>query len=87
MPYSTPLDVHVDHLIPVVDLQALEWRVRHQPGVVEHHVDAPVGLHGGVDQRLHLVSVRDIRGYGQRLAASACQFVGQRLDTVDTPRT
>ena len=65
------LDVDVDHPVPVVDLEALERRLRHQPGVVDHHVDAPVRLHGRVDQPLHLVAVGDVRRDGERLAAAA----------------
>ncbi len=65
------LDVDVDHPVPFVDLEPFERRVRHQAGVVEHHVDAAVGLHGRVDQVLDLIAVGDVGGDGQGLAAAA----------------
>ena len=35
------LDVDVDHPVPLVDLEPLERRLRHQPGIVDDHVDPP----------------------------------------------
>jgi hypothetical protein len=72
-----PLDVHVYHPVPFVDLEALERRLRHQPGVVDHDVDAPVCLHGRVDQSFDLLVVGDVRSYGDCLAAAAGQLVRQ----------
>jgi len=54
------LDVDVDCPVPFLDLEALEWRLRHQPGVVDHDVDPPVSLHGGIDQSLHLLAMDDV---------------------------
>jgi hypothetical protein len=71
-----PLDVHVDHPVPFVDLEAFKWRLRHQPGVVDHHIDPPVCLHGCVDQSFDLLAVGDVRRYGECLAAAAGQLVG-----------
>ena len=81
------LDVHVDHPVPVVDLEALERRVRHQPGVVDHDVDAPVGLHGCIDQSLHLVASVTSVGTASALPPLPGQLVCQRLDAIDAPRT
>jgi hypothetical protein len=39
------LDVDVDHVVPLVDLQSFERRLRHQTGVVDHHVDPTEALH------------------------------------------
>jgi hypothetical protein len=33
-------DVHVDHSIPLVDFEPLKWSLRHQAGIIDHHVDA-----------------------------------------------
>src|ERR1700737_981731 len=69
------LDVHVDHPVPFVDLEALKWRLRHQPGVVEHDIDPPVCLYGCVDQSFDLVVGGDVCRYGECLAATAGQLV------------
>jgi hypothetical protein len=79
------LDVHVDHPVPLVDLEAFKWRLRHQPGVVHHDVDTPVRLNGGIDESLHLVAVGDVCRYGECLAAAAGQLVGQRPEPFDPP--
>ena len=50
------LDVHIDHAVPVLHLAALQRRVRHQAGVVEDHVDAPVSLHGTIDEAPDLLT-------------------------------
>src|SRR2546423_918710 len=81
------LDVYVDRPVPFIDPEALEWRLRHQPGVVDHDVDTPVCLHGGVDQSLNLVALGDVCRYGECLAATAGQLVGQGLDAIGAPRT
>ncbi len=87
MPYSTPLDVHVDHPVPFIDSQTLERRLRHQAGIVDHDVDTPVCLHRAVDELLHLLAVDDVGRDGERLSATAGEFVRQRLDAIGTPRT
>jgi hypothetical protein len=40
------LDVDVDCPVPFLDLEAVEWRLRHQPDIVDHDVDTPVRLPG-----------------------------------------
>jgi hypothetical protein len=42
---------------------------------VDHDVDTPVRLHGCLDQSLHLVTVGDVRSYGECLAAAAGQLI------------
>ena len=49
------LDVDVDHPVPLVDLQPLEQRLRHEARVVDHHVDPSVVLNRRVHQPLHLI--------------------------------
>jgi hypothetical protein len=76
MPYSTPLMFTSIIRFRFVDLEAFKWRLRHQPGVVDHHIDPPVCLHGCVDQSFDLLAVGDVRRYGECLAAAAGQLVG-----------
>jgi len=63
------LDVHIDHAVPLVDLQAIERRLRHEPGIVDHHIDPPVGLNCAVDQSFDLLVVGDVCRHGERIAA------------------
>jgi hypothetical protein len=79
-------EVHVDHAIPVLDFQALERGMRHQARVVEHHVDATVGLHRGVDQFLHLGAVGDVGADRDGLVASFCQLSHERMQAVGAAR-
>ena len=78
------LDVDVDHSVPVLDLAALERRVRHQPGIVDDHVDPAVQPHRAVDQALDLLALGDV-GLHDGVAA-ARQLLGQRLEPIDPPR-
>ena len=79
-----PLDVDVYHAVPVVDLQPFERRERHQAGVVDDHVDAPVRLHGAVDEALDLGALGHVGPHDR--VASQRQLVGQRLKPVEAPR-
>jgi hypothetical protein len=79
-----PLDVHVDHTVPFVDLEPLKWRLRHQLGVVDHH-DPPVSLHGCANQSFHLIGVDDVGSYGECLAAATTQLVGLGLYAISAP--
>ena len=47
----------VDHPVPLVNLQKFEQGLRHQSGIVDHHVDAPVRLHCLVYKTLDLFAV------------------------------
>jgi hypothetical protein len=55
-----PLDVHVNHLVPIFDLGTVERRLGHQPGVVDHDINPPIGVNGLVNQVLHLLGTGDI---------------------------
>jgi hypothetical protein len=44
------LEVDIDHLIPFVDPQPIQGRKRHHTGIVDEHVDPPVGRDGSVHQ-------------------------------------
>ena len=74
-----PFEVYIDHSFPFVDLEPSKRRLRHQPGIVDHHVDSTVGLGACVDQSLDLVAVGYVRRDGERFAAAVTQFAGQRL--------
>lgn len=80
-------DVYVDHPVPIVYLEALERGVRHESGVVEQDVDAPVGLHGRIDELLDLLMLRHICPDRDRLAAQADELLRERLDAVDASRS
>jgi hypothetical protein len=53
----------------------------------DHDVDAPKGLHGGVDQSLDLVVARDVGCHGDCPGAAAGEFIGQCLNAIDASRT
>ena len=59
-PTISPLDVNVYGPVPILDVEALYWCLRHHPGIVNHDVDPPDPLHSGIDQSLHLIVLRDI---------------------------
>jgi hypothetical protein len=58
----------------------------HQPGIIQHHVNAPEALHGGIDQRLDLPTICDIRRHRERLGAGVLELIGKRLDALAPPR-
>ncbi len=58
------LDVHVDHLIPLVHLQASGQRLRHPPGVVDHYVQADTRLDRSVHQGLLAILHIGLHGGG-----------------------
>ncbi|MNL47431.1 hypothetical protein D3C87_1702210 [compost metagenome] len=62
------LEVDVDGAVPILDLAALQWRVRHQPGIVEHDVDAAMEPDGVIDQALDLLERRYVGLNGSLLA-------------------
>jgi hypothetical protein len=76
------LDIDVDHLVPFVDLQKFKRRLRHQSGIVDHHVNAAEGPHSGIDQSLHLRGVGDVRGHGERFAAGTRQRLRESLEAI-----
>lgn len=40
-PTISPLDVNVYGPVPILDVEALYWCLRHHPGIVNHDVDPP----------------------------------------------
>ena len=67
--HAEQVDAH--HAMEIRQLVVEEARERRagDAGIVEHHVQAAATLHGEVDQRLHLVGVRDVGALEQRPAA------------------
>jgi hypothetical protein len=63
-------DVHIAHMVPSVDLEPLEWRLRYQPRVIDHGIDPPACLYGCIDQSFDLLAVRYVRSYRECLAAA-----------------
>jgi hypothetical protein len=54
------LEIDVDHPVPVLDLAAVQRRVRHQAGVVENRIDAAMHRDRPVNQQLDLLTLGDI---------------------------
>jgi len=61
--------IDIDHLIPLLELEAFEWCLRHDPGIVDHDVNSSVGMHGNVDQLLDVITAGDVGDDGRRFAA------------------
>ena len=78
------LDVHVDHPVPLVDLEQLERRKRHEARIIDDDVDAAMRIHSAIDQRLHLGAVGHV-GLSHGFPVDA-EFVGQRHEPVQPPR-
>jgi hypothetical protein len=79
--------VHVDRPIPLVDFEALERRLWHQPGIIDHHINPPTFPHRRVHQILHhMRAVGDVGCHGHCLAAAGNQLARQRLDAILSPR-
>jgi hypothetical protein len=76
------LHVDVDHAVPVVDLQPLERRERHQPRVVHEDVDPPERFSRASHQSLHVRAPDHIRDHHVRLAARLADVSGEALETV-----
>jgi hypothetical protein len=81
MPHT--LQIHIDHPIPLLDLKKLEARARHEAGVVEHDINAPVCLHSMTDQTLDLLALRDIGPNDGFLVEP--KLACERLKSVDAP--
>ena len=77
IPYNTPLIFTSIVRFQSSILRRSRGRVRHQPGVVDYHVDAPERLHGCVHQMLHLTEVGDIGSYRKCFATGRIQLVCQ----------
>jgi hypothetical protein len=75
--------VHVDHLVPLVDAQGLQRRQGHHARVVDEHVDAAVPLVGGVREGAHAVEARHIEFPMFGSAAGRADLVGEGLEPVD----
>jgi hypothetical protein len=73
--------VHIDHAVPSLDLAAFEQRVRHQAGIVDDHIDAPVRLNRAVNKMLYLFAVGDI-GLDDGCGREA-NFLRQSLEPVE----
>ncbi|MNY51353.1 hypothetical protein D3C86_1869340 [compost metagenome] len=54
-------NIDVNHLIPFADFQCLEFRQRHHPGVIDHHIDPAMQVQGKIDKPLNIGSPGDIQ--------------------------
>ena len=80
------LDVHVDHLVPVVGLQRGERGVRHDAGVQEDDVDAAKCLLGEFHDVVVLGRFGHVQLLVDGLAAVLLDLVGDLLQLVFAPR-
>jgi hypothetical protein len=72
-PVQRAFEVHVDRPVPLVDPEALEQRLRHQPGVVDHHVTAqgaPVALGARRQDRIQALARELTAGGGKAIAVT-----------------
>ena len=61
--------------------------MRHQAGVVDHHIDTAERFYRAVDEPLHLRPVGHVSGQSERFAALPHNLVDQRLKTINPPST
>src|SRR4051794_39943087 len=74
-----PLDVEVDHALPLLQRGVDDGPEQHHAGVVDHGVEPTELLHGGGHGLLGLAPVRDVGGDGERRTALVVDGGGQLL--------
>jgi hypothetical protein len=67
-------------------LQPIEGRERHHAGIVDEHVDSPVGLDGRLHQLAHVLPLRHVRDHRSGLAARFGDLGRQCFDPVGAAR-
>ncbi|MNG30985.1 hypothetical protein D3C84_1167150 [compost metagenome] len=83
MQYAT--DIHIDHPVPLVHLQRIELGKRHDPGVVDQHIDPAELLQGEVDEGLGVFPAGHIQAPACGAAAGLADFRHQALQAFATP--
>lgn len=58
---QNPANIDVDHSVPFVDFQGFQRRERHHTGVVHYHIDTAKPALRQVDDRLHLIYIRNVQ--------------------------
>src|SRR4029077_14395165 len=79
------LDVDVYHLPPFVHLQSCERRHGHDAGVIHQHVDLAVSLQSHLDERVNLLSLRDVDRDRQRLSALCSDVLHNGIEPILAP--
>ena len=69
------LDIHINHLFPFLDFIGGKWRQRHQPRIVDEHVESAETLDGRLHKRFDLFALRHIHCSCQRLASSGYDLI------------
>ena len=64
------LDVHIDHPFPFLDFIGGKRRQRHQPRIVDKHIESPETLDGCFRKRFDLIALRHVHCLCQCLASS-----------------
>ena len=80
------LDVHVNHPVPFVRLEAFQSRQGHDPGVVAQHVNPAEDPHSGIDEIGNNRAIGHVRLDRQRLAARRDDVFHQRFKAVGSAR-
>jgi hypothetical protein len=67
-------DIYIDDLFPFVDFVGLQRRKRHQPGVVDKHIESAVILDSRFRERFDLFALGHVHGQGECSASSGCNL-------------
>src|SRR6202023_1846325 len=79
------LDVDIDRAIPIQHLASFERREGHQAGVVDYHINAPMGLHCMVHEMLDLRVLSHVSLHGGVIAQR--KLCDECLKPFETPRS
>ena len=69
------LDIHINHLFPFFDFIGGKWRQRHQPGIVDKHIESAETQDGCFRKRFDLIAPRHVHCSCQRLASSPYDLI------------
>ena len=75
-------DVHVNHAVPLVNLEFVQGREWHYAGVVDDHIDLPEALQREIGEGLHVGEVGHVERAVFRCAAIGADLGGDLLEAV-----
>jgi hypothetical protein len=79
-------DVDIDHAIPLVDLEQIQGRQRHETRVVHQYVNSTVALERGVRQPSYLRAIGHVRDSIGDGTAGLLNFVAHRAQSIFAAR-
>lgn len=77
--------IDVDHVVPCVDVQVLQWGDRPDAGVVDQHVEAPESGDRRVDQADEVRTPPYVGRHADGAAAALPDLGGELLDAIAAP--